>query len=446
MPNNNSKSEAVVVVGGGLSGLAVAAYLARSGRSVTLFEKAHETGGRAITNEYSGFRFNRGPHALYRKGPAEQVLQELGVRYSGNCPPGNGFMLYRGQLHLLPADTLSLIKTRLLGFGDKLRLAWVFGRLGFLKEASFAGITFEDWLNKTFASEAGRQVMYSFNRTLTYTNAPEIQSADQFILQGRQAFKHGVMYLDGGWQTLVDGLREAAQAAGVKIVTGQRVEAVEGEEEVEGVRLASGEFYPAGVVVIAASPADASHLLRQGGHPALRKWAELAQPARAACLDLALRRLPEPGRLFVMGVDSPIYYSVHSSYARLGPQGKVVLQVANYLRPDETPGARQDEQELEAFLDKIQPGWQAEVLERRFLPHMIVNNAIPQAGQGGLAGRPGVKVPGIQGLYLAGDWVGPQGLLLDAGLASARQAAHLIISQPAQEREEFFGKQPARSL
>lgn len=444
--NNNSKFEPVVVVGGGLSGLVAAAYLARSGREVTLFEKGHETGGRAITNSYGDFSFNMGAHALYRKGSAEQVLKELGVRYSGGKPANRGFAVYRGELHTLPTGPLSLLKTKLLGIGDKLKFASLFGRLNFLKEARFANIAFEDWLVKEFSSEAARQTLRSLNRTLTYTNAPEIQSADQFILQGKTSYNSGVFYLDGGWQTLVDGLRETALAAGAKIITGQRVEAVEGEKRVEGVRLASGEFYRAGAVVIAATPAEASHLVRNGTHPELKKWAEQAQPARAACLDLALRCLPEPHRLFVLGIDTPIYFSVHSSYARLGPAGQVALHVAKYLRPDEKTEATQDEQEMEAFLDLVQPGWREEVLERRFLPHMIVSNYIPMAGQGGLAGRPSPVVPGLRNLYLAGDWVGPTGLLLDATLASARQATHLIAAQPAQEIEDKFGKQPARSL
>jgi hypothetical protein len=36
-------------------------------------------------------------------------------------------------------------------------------------------------------------------------------------------------------------------------------------------------------------------------------------------------------------------------------------------------------------------------------------------------------VPGIVDLYLAGDWVGPEGFLVDASMASARRAARLLI-------------------
>ena len=45
----------------------------------------------------------------------------------------------------------------------------------------------------------------------------------------------------------------------------------------------------------------------------------------------------------------------------------------------------------------------------------------------GYQGRPGPAVPGLANLYVVGDWVGGEGLLLNASLASARQAAHLII-------------------
>src|SRR6187401_1693422 len=55
----------VVVVGGGLAGLAVALYLARAGLRVTLHEKSGHCGGRARTRTIDRFHFNLGPHALY---------------------------------------------------------------------------------------------------------------------------------------------------------------------------------------------------------------------------------------------------------------------------------------------------------------------------------------------------------------------------------------------
>src|SRR6476646_4034092 len=65
----------VVIVGGGLAGLSAAAYLARGGAAVTLFEKAAHLGGRAATQVYDGYYFNRGVHALYCGGATSEVLQ-----------------------------------------------------------------------------------------------------------------------------------------------------------------------------------------------------------------------------------------------------------------------------------------------------------------------------------------------------------------------------------
>ena len=66
------------------------------------------------------------------------------------------------------------------------------------------------------------------------------------------------------------------------------------------------------------------------------------------------------------------------------------------------------------MLDQLQPGWREVVIERRFLPRMVAASALATAADGGLAGRPGPQVPEAPGLYLAGDWVGPQGWLADA--------------------------------
>ena len=57
----------------------------------------------------------------------------------------------------------------------------------------------------------------------------------------------------------------------------------------------------------------------------------------------------------------------------------------------------------------------------RFLPRMVAVSAIPTPAGGGLAGRPGVERG--EGLYLAGDWVGGEGWLVDAAIASGASAA-----------------------
>jgi phytoene dehydrogenase-like protein len=63
------------------------------------------------------------------------------------------------------------------------------------------------------------------------------------------------------------------------------------------------------------------------------------------------------------------------------------------------------------------------VVTSRFLARMVVAGAAPIAARGGLGGRPAVEATGLPGVYLAGDWVGPTGLIADAALASGQAAA-----------------------
>ena len=56
-----SASRQVAVIGGGISGLATAALLARDGHRVDLYEAAETVGGRAGSWEEAGFRFDTGP-------------------------------------------------------------------------------------------------------------------------------------------------------------------------------------------------------------------------------------------------------------------------------------------------------------------------------------------------------------------------------------------------
>ena len=72
-------SAEVVIVGGGMAGLAAATYLARAGKSVMLFEKAASLGGRAATSNHDGYLFNRGIHGIYTGGATEEVLKDLGL-------------------------------------------------------------------------------------------------------------------------------------------------------------------------------------------------------------------------------------------------------------------------------------------------------------------------------------------------------------------------------
>ena len=68
-----------VVIGGGISGLASAALLAKAGMKVTLFEAREMVGGRAYIWEKDGFRFDMGPSWYLMPEAFDQFFKLMGT-------------------------------------------------------------------------------------------------------------------------------------------------------------------------------------------------------------------------------------------------------------------------------------------------------------------------------------------------------------------------------
>lgn len=424
----------VIVVGGGLAGLSAASYLARGGLTVTLFEKAANLGGRAASRNYDGYWFNRGIHAIYTGGATSQVLRELGVSYQYGIPRTT-FILHEGKMEPFPASVPALLGSHLLTPGDKMELMRLFSTLPRLKAESMAHMSVEEWLERVTRRPRVRQVLASTARVFTYSAALELVSAEVLIRKLQLTLKNPVHYVEGGWQTLVDGLRRVAEQAGARIVSGHRVASVlyqSGENQaagvVQGVRLSNGDVLTASHVLLATGPAEAVKLLDEGNYAPLRAIVDPLVPARVACLDVALKRLPDPRYPVVQDLDQPRFLSAQSFYTRVAPEGGAVISAFKQLHPLHSSEPQEDERALEALLDEAQPGWREVLIRRVFLPHIEAVGMLPLASSGGYAGRPGPLVPGIAHLYLAGDWIG-EGFLSDPSLASARQVAQLVLQK-----------------
>jgi phytoene dehydrogenase-like protein len=427
MQSEHQKTDAIVI-GGGLAGLATAIFLAREGKKVRLLEQSSSLGGRARTRNHNGFFLNQGPHALYRGGHGIEVLRELGVEPRGSVPPLAGAYAVTGnRKHTFPSGMVSMLTTSLFSLPAKIEAAKLLASIGKIDHELWMDRSAGEWVRTQISHEEVREFLFAVLRVSTYINDPERLSAGAAIGQVKKAFGKGVLYLDGGWQSLVDDLVQIAEREGVMIETGAKVDTVSRDRAgaISGVRLATGRAIPAPVVVLTSPPAVAARMVEAGRTTSLAKWAGDATPVMAACLDLALSRLPVPRATFALGIDRPLYLSVHSAAARLAPRGGAMIQLAKYVAPDDDQSNESVERELEALMELVQPGWREALVYRRFLPDLIVMNDVPKAASGGTYGRPGPEVEDVPGLFVAGDWVGAEGLLVDASLASSRKAARL---------------------
>jgi protoporphyrinogen/coproporphyrinogen III oxidase len=116
----------VIVVGGGISGLAAAWALQRRGVSVMLLEAATRAGGTIGSAREHDCLFESGPNSTLETTPLiGALLDELGItgeRVYANPAARNRYILRNGRLIPLPLSPLAFFSTPLFSASAKLRL------------------------------------------------------------------------------------------------------------------------------------------------------------------------------------------------------------------------------------------------------------------------------------------------------------------------------------
>jgi len=400
----------VIVIGGGLAGLTAAATARQAGASTLVLEAA-QPGGRARSTERDGFLFNRGGHAFYLGGEGAEILAELGVEPRGARPPFRSYKLYAGgELHTFPAGAGSPVETSALGRRGNAALSGALARFLRTSPADHESKSIGELIADVGIQPDAGAVLRALIRIGTFASDFDDLSADAALVQLQRGFTKGVLYLDGGWQQLVDALSRDLEIHGHAAVR-----QVRGDARSVEVETGDGVVVGRTAIVATGTPGSVRAVL-----PTDPGWGEVGEPLTAACLDVALRGVPSPG--YVLGVDEPVYGSTQSPPARQSPEGGSVVAVHR----DGARSADEDRPLLEGWLSLV--GVDPEqVVRSRFLARLNVVGAIPRARNGGLPGRPSIDATAMPNVFLAGDWVGPSGFLADASFASGYAAARTAV-------------------
>ncbi len=118
MAVSDSTATSVVVIGGGISGLAAARRLADAGASFLLLEAGNRLGGKIVTDRVGGFTIEGGPDCFLASKPdGVGLVRQLGLegRLCATDPAHRGTFVRRGDtLHRLPEGLTGLVPTRIV--------------------------------------------------------------------------------------------------------------------------------------------------------------------------------------------------------------------------------------------------------------------------------------------------------------------------------------------
>jgi phytoene dehydrogenase-like protein len=413
----------VVVVGGGLSGLAVAAQLTEAGLEVLLAEADERLGGRVREHEIDGFRVGGG-HLAHTTWPALGALAEPGPTRAARLhlrsfSPGirvyaDGAALRFGAAPSRPEQTMATLLAPIGSVTDRARLSKEFYRLASGSiDASLTGQ--EDASGETFTARGYSPILVDgfLRRYLTALIGDEdlaasIRGTDwllRMLVRGRFAVP------EGGFEALVRLLADRLGAE--RILLGTRAHEVHADR----VSTDAGLIHTSAVVV-ASDPLSAVSLFPGLHEPRMRPLTTLWHAVDAGALP------PGPDRVPTVLIDG----DPASPLAR--------TTVVSRVDPQHAPEGR----ELISTVVSGHDGKQLDVLDRAVTTRLEVLHGVSASelstvdirhAERALAAmdapynftRP-VRL--IGGLYVCGDHRGLPNI--EGALASASRAADAVLA------------------
>lgn len=311
----------VVVIGGGLGGMAAAIRCAVAGYDTTLIEARDALGGKLNIVRDAGYVWDIGPSLLTMPWVLDDLLQAAGSSLAAELEvialpsacrylweDGTRFDAYAS----LPALQASIARIHPDDVGNFMRFMTYTQELWDLCADTFLYAPFAGWRSlldpkllrgitkldgmrtmatavaSSFASPQMQQVM---NRFATYNGSSPFRTPATFNLIAWAEFGLGAYYVKGGLYRIAEVLTATAQRVGVKLRTGTRATRItHRHNRVTAVHLSTGEVIETAHVISNVDPQVTLASLLDGG------------TARAQ--RLAKRELATSGLVVLWGMDT----------------------------------------------------------------------------------------------------------------------------------------------
>jgi oxygen-dependent protoporphyrinogen oxidase len=343
-----------IVVGGGIAGLVRGFTLARRREEVRVLEASGRPGGVIRSERRDGFLLELGPNTVRPNPAVWRLLDELNLRDRALLadPRLPRYIDYEGRLHRLPSSPASLLSSRLLSAGGKLRLLSepLRGRGG------FPGETVAQFAARRLGREVAERLVAPFVSGIWAGDSERLSLSEAFPMLARWELEGGSIARGGlrqmrasrgdpapgpkpprGLLSFPEGLEELPRALAAEL--GERLHLRRSVRAV-GVRgdrfevQAGGDTLEADRVVLAA-PAPESARLCASFAPEAAAALEAIPYAPVVVLHLSWPRqaprmsLAGFGHLVVPGGGRRILGAVWASslFAGRAPEGRILITV-----------------------------------------------------------------------------------------------------------------------
>lgn len=425
-----------IIVGAGFNGMLLGALLAHDGESITMLERSGRTGGRALLEKRDGFILDYGIH-LTRFGPRSALaaaFRHMGMPLEFHRLGTSLVAGAVGKITAFPTSPGGIATTGMFTLREKIR---ILGLLLRIKSGTYDGqlkVSLKDWMDRHGVGGGIRKYFELISASVMVCPFIERVSAGELFRNLRRVLVtgHSAEYPAGGWESIHDALKRKIRDGGT-ITTGRRVDSVIVRKGAAvGVECGAKKYHADRVVLNVPAQQVASLLPKNAlGKERERRYGGLL-PTAGVFADIALSSHIGDCTGLLYSYNPHAYGMITSNIEpSVAPAGKQLVTMFYPTAVDDITNPtvfRRRKEELWWAVKRFFPGIDDHVLWKREVGLTMVDGTEVNIDQTE-SDRPGVQVPGIRNLFLAGDSVAAPGAGGDVGNESVLLAYRLITGR-----------------
>lgn len=422
----------IAVIGAGPMGLATAYHLGKQGHAVTVYEKDSIVGGMTASFDFDGLKIERYYHFICGSDdPYFDLLDELGLKETLRWVDTRMGYFHEGKVKAW-GDPIALLKFPGLSLAAKIR----YGLTAFLatKRKNWQpldGIDAISWLKKGIGQE-GYDILWKplfelkFYQFTNNLSAAWVWSRMRRVgLSRRNLMQEQMGFLDGGSDTLLDGLSAAITAQGGNIKTSCAVNTIGFDgTQANSVETEQGRFQHD--IVVSTVPLPYIAPLLPESFTDLRAAYSGKDNIAVVCVLIKLSRQFSP--YFWLNIsDARIPMPGFIEYSNLNPLDEHVLYAPFYMPADhelyQNPNSWFVEQ-VRRYLQIVDPSLRDE--EILSIKAGRYEHAQPICPPKYLESLPSIKPPGLDKLLIADtSYYYPEDRSISESVKLGKELAHM---------------------